>query len=148
MLALRYLALMCCGVCQVARFASWYQDLSCCSLSRCFFQKSSSLLRARKHAIADGDPVAAGPGVRIFRPRYELAVTYGGAEFFRHTSVFILAFAVKDEAAFDQLWSDQSLRKVFTERQIQRTMWPIFRQHVLDGMTRMGIPGVVLPWLM
>ena len=46
MLALRYRALMCCGVCQVARFASWYQDLSCCSLSRYFFQKSSSLLRA------------------------------------------------------------------------------------------------------
>ena len=59
-----------------------------------------------------------------FRPRYELAVSYGGVEFFRHTSVFILAFAVKDEAAFDQLWSDQGLRKVFTERQIQRTMWP------------------------
>jgi hypothetical protein len=101
-----------------------------------------------KHAIADGDPVAAGPGVRVFRPRYELAVSYGGAEFFRHTSVFILAFAVKDEASFDQLWSDQSLRKVFTERQIQRTMWPIFRQQVLDGTTRLGIPGVVLPWLM
>ena len=101
-----------------------------------------------KHAIADGDPVAAGPGVRVFRPRYELAVSYGGVEYFRHTSVFILAFAVKDEAVFDQLWSDQGLRKVFTERQIQRTMWPIFRQQVLDGTTRLGIPGVVLPWLM
>ena len=101
-----------------------------------------------KHAIADGDPVAAGPGVRVFRPRYELVVAYGGTEFFRHTSVFILAFAVKDEAAFDQLWSDESLRKVFTERQIQRTMWPIFRQQVLDGTTRLGIPGLVLPWLM
>ena len=101
-----------------------------------------------KHAIADGDPVAAGPGVRVFRPRYELAVSYGGVEFFRHTSVFILAFAVKDEPSFDQLWSDQGLQKVFTERQIQRTMWPIFRQQVLDGTTRLGIPGVVLPWLM
>ena len=46
MLALRYWALICCGVCQDACFASWYQDLSCCSLSGYFFQKSSSLLRA------------------------------------------------------------------------------------------------------
>ena len=66
-----------------------------------------------KHAIADGDPVAAGPGVRVFRPRYELTVSYGGAEFFRHTSVFILAFAVKDEASFDQLWSDEGRSKGF-----------------------------------
>ncbi len=101
-----------------------------------------------KHAIADGDPVAAGPGVRVFRPKYELAVACGGTEFFRHTSVFILAFSVKDEAAFGQLWSDENLRKVFTEKQIQRTMWPIFRQHVLDGSSRLGIPGVILPWLM
>ena len=57
-------------------------------------------------------------------------------------------FAVKDEASFDQLWSDEGIRKVFTEKQIQRTMWPIFRPQVLDGTTRLGIPAVVLLWLM
>jgi hypothetical protein len=101
-----------------------------------------------KQSLADGDPVSGSPDTRIFRPRYELSVKHGVDEFFHHVSVFIVAFSVKDQAAFDELWTDESLRKAFTERQLRRTLWPIFRQHVLDGMTRLGMPPVVLPWLM
>ena len=50
--------------------------------------------------------------------------------------MFVVAFRLKDRSSFDRLWADEALRTVFVERQIQRTLWPIFRQHVLDGMTR------------
>lgn len=101
-----------------------------------------------KQSLADGDPVTTSPDTRVFRPKYDLSVKYGDDDFFHQTSIFILAFSVKDQVEFDELWADESLRKVFTERQLQRTMWPMFRQHVLDGMSRLGIPPVVLPWLM
>lgn len=98
-------------------------------------------------ALADGDPVAASPDVRVFRPKYEFTVKYGGAPFFDQVSVFVVAFRLKDRSSFDRLWADEALRTVFVERQIQRTLWPIFRQHVLDGMTRLAMPPVTLPWI-
>lgn len=98
-------------------------------------------------ALADGDPVTTGPDTKAFRPKYDLAVTHGESLFFQQTSIFILAFKVKDNNAFDQLWADEDVRAVFVERQIRRTIWPIFRQHVLDGMSRLSLPPVILPWI-
>ena len=100
-----------------------------------------------KQALADGDPVATGPDARVFRPKYDLTVKYGGSPFFQQTSVFIIAFRLKNNTLFDRLWTDESLRAVFVERQIRRTMWPIFRQHVLDGMSRLAMAPVTLPWI-
>ncbi len=101
-----------------------------------------------KQAYADGDPVDVPPDVKLFRPKYEFMLRHSGNEFFHQTSILVLAFTVTDLAAFDELWADESLRKVFMEKQLQRTMWPIFRQHVLDGMSRLGMQPVPLPWLM
>jgi len=99
-------------------------------------------------ALASGDPVAADPDLRVFRPKYEFSVRQGDNLLFHQTSIFVVAFSVADLKAFDELWADEDIRKIFTERQLQRTMWPIFRQHVLDGMSRLGMPPVPLPWLM
>jgi hypothetical protein len=100
-----------------------------------------------KQALADGDPVATTSGARVFRPKYDLTVKYGGSPFFQQTSVFIVAFNLKDKNSFDRLWAEEGLREVFIERQIRRTMWPIFRQHVLDGMSRLAMAPVTLPWI-
>jgi hypothetical protein len=98
-------------------------------------------------SIADGDPVTTSPDARVFRPKYDFTVKYGGSPFFNQSSVFIVAFRLKNSGLFDRLWADEALRTVFIERQIRRTMWPIFRQHVLDGMTRLAMPPVTLPWI-
>jgi len=100
-----------------------------------------------KQAFADGDPVLASPEIEIFRPKFDFFVRQGTAEVFHQTSIFILAFNVVDPAAFRELWAEESLRKVFMEKQIQRTMWPIFRQHVIDGMSRLAMQPIPLPWL-
>ena len=60
----------------------------------------------------------------------------------------MIAFHVLDVAVADELWKDEELRKVFMENQIQRTLWPLFRQHAHDGMSRLGMSPVPLPWLM
>jgi hypothetical protein len=101
-----------------------------------------------KQQFADGDPLAPGPEVFIFRPKYELLVSFQATPIFNQVSTFIVAFQVKDDVIFRELWSDEDLQKVFKENQLQKTLWPIFRQHALDGMSRLGLTPVPLPWLM
>jgi len=101
-----------------------------------------------KQAFAEGDPLAPTPDTKVFRPRYEFVVGYGDTTIFKQTSVFIIVFRLVDAVAFDELWLNEDLRKVFMEKQIQKTLWPLFRQHAHDGMSRLGMTPVPLPWLM
>lgn len=101
-----------------------------------------------KQAFADGDPVIVNEGTRIFRPRYEITVSFKGASIFQQVSVFFIVFHLLDVPVFEELWKDDELSKVFREKQIQKTMWPFLRQHVHDGMSRLGINPLPLPWIL
>ncbi len=98
--------------------------------------------------FADGDPVLVNGETRIFRPRYEITVSFQGAPIFRQVSVFFIVFHLTDVPTFEELWKDEEVRKVFHENQIQKTMWPFLRQHVHDGMSRLGITALPLPWIL
>jgi hypothetical protein len=110
--------------------------------------QGSELKLEWKQLFANGDPLTPMPDTRVFRPKYEFNVSSQSAVIFKQESVFILAFRVLDAATFDKYWADEELRKVFMEKQLQKTMWPLFRQHVHDGMCRLGMAPVPLPWLM
>ncbi len=101
-----------------------------------------------KQAFADGDPVVINGETRIFRPQYEISVSFQGAPIFRQVSVFFITFHLSDAPAFEELWKDDEVRKVFQENQIQKTLWPFLRQQVHDGMSRLGIHPLPLPWLL
>lgn len=100
-----------------------------------------------KQSFANGDPLAPIPETRVFRPKYEFIVSFQGAPIFKQDSVFIVGFEVSDIPAFSELWADGELSKIFMEKQIQKTLWPLFRQHTQDGMSRLGLSPVPLPWL-
>ena len=84
----------------------------------------------------------------MFRPKYEFTVSFQNTLFFKQVSVFIIGFSVTDIPTFTELWADEELCKVFKEKQIQKTLWPLFRQHVHDGMSRLGMSPVPLPWIL
>ena len=42
---------------------------------------------------------------------------------------------------------DDEIQKFFKEKQLVKTLWPMVRQQVLDGMSRLGLPPIPLPWL-
>lgn len=98
--------------------------------------------------FADGDPVMVNGETRIFRPRYEITVSFQEIPIFRQVSVFFIVFHITDITAFEEFWKDDEVRKVFQENQIQKTMWPFLRQHVHDGMSRLGITALPLPWIL
>jgi len=101
-----------------------------------------------RQSFANDDPVTPEPDLRLFRPKYEFVVQFQDAIVFKQTSIFIISFKVIDPAAYDELWADEELRKIFMEKQIQKTIWPLFRQHVHDGMSRLGMSPVTLPWIL
>lgn len=100
-----------------------------------------------KQSFADNDPLSTAPDIRIFRPRHELTVSFEETPVFKQISVFIIGFSIIDLSTFEELWADEEVRKVIMEKQIQKTLWPLFRQHVHDGMSRLGMTPVSLPWL-
>lgn len=100
-----------------------------------------------KQTFANDDPAAPEECIRVFRPRYEFESAQDDQLFFKQESVFIIVLEIIDKKTFDAAWQDEEVRKVFMERQIQHTTWPIFRQQVQDGMSRLGIQPVTLPWL-
>lgn len=109
--------------------------------------KNAQLQLNWAQGFADDDPARPDPGHLYFRPKYLVTVTYQDVTIFSHESVFQIAFNLKDGAAFEEAWKNEDARKVFHERQIMKTLWPFVRQEALDGMTRLGLPGFPLPWL-
>jgi hypothetical protein len=98
-------------------------------------------------AFAEDDPMKVGDNQIMLRPRYEFMATLGGDTLFSHTSVFGVLFSIQNREAVDKALASETVKKVFFEKQIMKTMWPILRQQILDGMSRLGLPAIPLPWI-
>jgi hypothetical protein len=83
----------------------------------------------------------------IVHPRFELSVSAGKQPVYEQVSAFRVIFEIRDRAIFGRTWADENVKKVFLEKQVMKTIWPFFRQQVMDGMTRVGLKPVTLPWI-
>lgn len=81
-------------------------------------------------------------------PMFEISFDCNGETLYSHKSIFIVLLNIKNKEIFKSLWANEELQKNFKEKQIRNTLWPIVRQHVLDGMTRLALPPLALPWLL
>jgi hypothetical protein len=99
-------------------------------------------------AFPTNDPQDVEASTLTFHPRYTVTVKHGEALLFLCETVIGIAFTANDRAAFDRAWNNEAARKIFYEKQIMKTLWPVVRQQVLDGMSRLGLPGIPLPWLL
>jgi hypothetical protein len=98
--------------------------------------------------FANDDPVIPEGTIRIFRPRYEFFAVQSEKVLYKQESTFMIVFEIVDSTIFESVWKMEEVKKIFLERQIQHTVWPIFRQQVQDGMSRLGMQPVTLPWLL
>ncbi|TAH54413.1 MAG: hypothetical protein EWM51_06885 [Treponema sp.] len=101
-----------------------------------------------RQAFADGDPIRDPAGKLVFRMKCELIASCEKTPFFTHETTCIIIASVKDETVFAQAWADLETRTLFLDLQIKKTMWPFFREHVHSAMSRLGMPPVVLPWIL
>lgn len=81
-------------------------------------------------------------------PMFEISFACNDETLYSHKSIFLVLLNIKDKKVFEYLWANEELQKTFKEKQIRNTLWPIVRQHVLDGMTRLALPPLALPWLL
>jgi hypothetical protein len=99
-------------------------------------------------ARGNDDPLRVGETGLLFRTKFDVKVTYGGTAVFEHSSEFFTSFEAKDKAAFDESWNDETARAVFFDRQLKKTLWPFLREQVQDGMIRLSLAPVTLPWIL
>ncbi len=93
------------------------------------------------------DPLISESNRILFRPKYDLLVALDEQVLYKHRTMFAILFEIKVRTDFDDCWASEEVRQAFQEKQITRTLWPFLRQQVADGMTRLGMPSVVLPWI-
>lgn len=104
-----------------------------------------------RHVFREKDPVIIDNEKLVFAPKFEFLLTLDGDDtnkIFHQTSIFEVDFIIKDINIFRGLWKDTDLQELFKNKQLLKTLWPIFRQHVIDGLTRMSLPAIALPFLM
>ena len=102
---------------------------------------------AWNQAFTEGDPIKHEENQLLIRPRYEFTVSLEGTVIFSHVSIFVILFGVQNQETVDTAFSSPEVKNVFYEKQIMKTMWPLLRQQVLDGMSRLGLPSIPLPWI-
>lgn len=80
-------------------------------------------------------------------PLFEVTLSCKNQPVYTHKSIFVILMKITDAETFENLWKDEEIQKYFREKQVLKTLWPIVRQQVLDGMTRLALPPIALPWI-
>ena len=83
----------------------------------------------------------------LLRPIFEVFFSQDKTDFYYHKVTFVVVINITNKTVFEETWNENDVKQRFMEHQIKKTLWPILRQQVLDGMSRLGLPSIPLPWL-
>ena len=80
-------------------------------------------------------------------PMFEISLSYENQTIYSHKSIFQVLITITEKDKFEELWNNEEVRTYFKDKQILKTLWPIVRQQVLDGLSRLSLPPISLPWI-
>ena len=80
-------------------------------------------------------------------PMFDISISYENHIVYSHKSIFQIVMMINDKDLFDELWKNEEIMSYFKDKQILKTLWPIVRQQVLDGLSRLSLPPISLPWI-
>ena len=80
-------------------------------------------------------------------PMFDISISYENQIVYSHKSIFQIVMLIIDKEQFDELLKDEEIISYFKDKQILKTLWPIIRQQVLDGLSRLSLPPISLPWI-
>lgn len=81
-------------------------------------------------------------------PMFEISLSYENQTIYSHKSIFQVLITITEKDKFEELWNNEEVRTYFKDKQILKTLWPIVRQQVLDGLSRLSLLPISLPWIM
>jgi len=97
--------------------------------------------------MGDNDPLPIEANQLVFRIKFEMQCRSGETDIANIMIAFIVLFEKIDEAVFEDLWSQEPLRRIFENQQLKKTLWPYVRQFVTESLQRLELPVITLPWL-
>ena len=80
-------------------------------------------------------------------PLFEISLSYNNQIIYLHKSIFQVLITINDKVKFEELWNKEEVQSYFKDKQVLKTLWPIVRQQVLDGLSRLSLPPISLPWM-
>ena len=80
-------------------------------------------------------------------PLFDISLSYNNQTIYSHKSIFQVLITINAKEKFEELWNKEEIRTYFKDKQILKTLWPIVRQQVLDGLSRLSLPPISLPWI-
>lgn len=80
-------------------------------------------------------------------PMFDISISFENHIVYSHKSIFQIVMMINDKKLFDKLWINEEIMSYFKDKQILKTLWPIVRQQVLDGLSRLSLPPISLPWI-
>ena len=80
-------------------------------------------------------------------PMFDISISYENQVVYSHKAIFQIVMIINDKKIFDELWKKEEIMSYFKDNQILKTLWPIVRQQVLDGLSRLSLPPISLPWI-
>ncbi len=115
---------------------------------RCgFFPEENSQIQINWKVLYPSEPFEIEENVLKLFPLFEVELSHNNEVLYIHKSIFCVLLTINDKENFDFLWKNEEIQKFFKEKQIVKTLWPIVRQQVLDGLSRLALPSIPLPWL-
>lgn len=97
-------------------------------------------------AFAKEDPVINEDSI-CFRVKYVFKFSSEKKQYFKTEYVIMISFKSENIKKVSELLKDDELKKIFVEKQLNRTLWTILRGTIMDAFNRHSLPPVQLPWI-
>lgn len=97
-------------------------------------------------AFAKEDPVITEDLI-YFRVKYVFKFSSEKKQYFKTEYVIMISFKSENIQKVSELLKDEELKKIFVEKQLNRTLWTILRGTIMDAFNRHSLPPVQLPWI-
>jgi hypothetical protein len=110
------------------------------------FLPDSNLSVESGQAYDKKNPIITGDCL-LFRVKYVFSFLYSKEPYFKAEYIVNIFFKASDLKKVQELLQDEEVKKIFLEKQLTHTMWPILRGTLMNAFSRHSLHPSMLPWV-
>ena len=124
-----------------------------------FMDSHESVLRIPENILPDSNtslesgqafdkdsPIITGDCL-LFRVKYVFSFLNNKEPYFKAEYIVNIFFEASDIKKAQELLQDEEVKKIFLEKQLTHTMWPILRGTLMNAFSRHSLNLCMLPWI-
>ena len=97
-------------------------------------------------AFDKDSPIITGDCL-LFRVKYVFSFLNNKEPYFKAEYIVNIFFEASDIKKAQELLQDEEVKKIFLEKQLTHTMWPILRGTLMNAFSRHSLNPCMLPWI-